>query len=587
MIVGFTATYRLEPGRAASASAALTRALGHFPWLVRTSVSVGETTVDIWGHGELDSSVHRLPDGSLLVRAGRPEQDPSWNGVADALLRAPSPEKFALPWEGRILLLRVSADGRSWTLWNDWNGSIPLYHAAMGEGRIASTLEPVAVAAGGYTENDFHEAAVVSLLLNGHFVGDWTLFKPLKVVRPDTVAEWNDGGFRWTRLWSVAPSDQRWHHGWDELAEEMYERMRTPIARALRTSGHWTLPLSGGVDSRLIAAVGVQERIPMTAYTYGPATWKETLYAEQVARALNLEWKRVDLGTDYLARYVPMWGDWFGSATHFHGMYQMPFLEAVRNEPSPIVTGFIGDPHGGAQTAGMVPGDRTLLKRLTDKWHMWSPENLREVFRPGIDRAVEEIEAELQSDYDSVSGAPYQKIWMVFQWSHVFGFSFYQPMMYDYWKGVSTPFVDRDLARFTLSLPRLALEGRRLQVEMFKKHLPQVASLPVTFLGMPFKLSKGYLMRRGLGESLPRSFRRGPLREFNPSRNTLEQDSIRQGGKAALWPIYEAGNRLDRWVRTDRVIAAHEAAVRGDLQAVNSLEAVQALALRLLDPTAR
>ncbi len=584
MIVGFTAAYRLDPACVLQASQALDRALAHFPWLVRRTVAVGETTIDFWGHGDLAPSVHSLADGSLLVRAGRPEEDPTWNGVADAILRAGDPADFQLPWEGRILLLRVSADGRSWTLWNDWNGSIPVYHAAIGEGRIASTLEPVTVAAGGYSDDDIHTAALVSLLLNGHYVGDWTLFRPMKTVRPDAVAEWDDRGFRSRLLRSVVPSDSRWDRGWDELAAEMYQRMRTPIARALRTSSHWTLPLSGGADSRLIAAVGAEEGISMTAFTYGPATWKETLYAEKVAHALRIPWKRIDLGTDYLERYVPMWGDWFGSALHFHGMYQMPFLEAVRNEPSPIVTGFIGDPHGGAQTAGMVPGDRTLLRRLTDKWYMWSAEELRDAFRFGIDEAVEEIEAELQGDYDAFPGAPYQKIWMMFQRSHVFGFSFYQPMMYDYWKGVSTPFVDRELARFTLSLPRLALEGRRLQVEMFKKHLPSVAGLPVTFLGMPFKLSKGYLMRRGIGEVLPRPLRRGPLREFNPSRNTLEQDSIRDGGKAALWPIYEAGDRLDRWIRLDRVAAAHTAASGGDLQAVNRLEAVQALALRLLGP---
>lgn len=583
MIVGFNATYRLDAGRAEAASRAIDRALSHFPWLVRRRLTVGGTEIEVWGHGDPGDSIHTLPDGSLLVRTGRPEQDPSWNGIDDAMMRNDDPLKFQLPWEGRILLLKVTPDGQSWTIWNDWNGSIPLYHAAIGEGRIAGTLEPALVAAGGYTENDFHIPALVSLLLNGHFVSDWTLFDQMRTVPPDNVAQWDDRGFRRNRLWTVTPSDERWDHGWDQLAAEMYERMRTPIARALRTSPEWTLPLSGGVDSRLIAAVGAEEKIPMTAFTYGPATWKETLYAEKVAHALKLPWRRIDLGTDYLEKYVPMWGDWFGSSMHFHGMYQMPFLEAVRDVPSPIVTGFIGDPHGGAQTAGMMAGNRTLLQRLVDKWCMWDVQGLRDAFRPGIDGALEEIESELQRDYDAVPGAPYQKMWMVFEWSHVFGFSFYQPMMYDYWKGVSTPFVDRELARFTLSLPRLALEGRRLQVEMFKKHLPKVAGLPVTFLGMPFKLSKNYLVRRGLGEVLPKPFRRGPLREFNPSRNTLEQDSIRSGGKSALWPIYEAGNRLDRWIDMGRVTSAHNAAVAGDLQAVNRLEAVQALALRLLD----
>lgn len=583
MIVGFNATYRLDARRAELASNAIGRALSHFPWLVRKRLSVGETEIEVWGHGDPADCIHTLPDGSLLVRTGRPEQDPSWNGIDDAMMRNDDPLKFQLPWEGRILLLKVTPDGKSWTIWNDWNGSIPLFHAAIGEGRIAGTLEPALVAAAGFGEQDIHKPALVSLLLNGYYASDWTLFKGMRTLPSDSVAQWDHNGYRWNRLWTVAPSDSRWDWGWDELAADMYHHYRTPVARALRQAPSWTIPLSGGVDSRVIAAVGAEENISMTAITYGPPTWKETVYAKQVALALDIPWRRVDLGTDYLRKYVPMWGDWFGSALHFHGMYQMPFLDAIRDTSDPIVTGFIGDPHGGAQTAVMMTGDRTLLQRFTDRWGMWPIDELRKAFRPGIDDALEEIEAELQRDYDSVPGAPYQKLWMLFEWTHIFGFSYYQPMMYDYWKGVSTPFVDRELARFTLSLPRLALEGRRLQVEMFRKHFKKVAGLPVTFMGMPFKLSKQYLLRRGIGEALPKPLRRGPLREFNPTPNTLEQDSIRAGGNAALWPIYEAGEKLDRWIDMNYVTAAHKAAAAGDAPAVNKLEAVQTLAFRLLD----
>jgi hypothetical protein len=582
MIIGFTASLGLDPARAAAADAAAERALRHFPWLTRRTLTAGPTRVEVWGHGSLDDSIHALPDGSLAVRAGWPVGSASWDAVADTLARPDAAERFTLPWEGRVLLLKAGADG-AWTLWNDWNGSIPLFHASVGDARVASTLEPVVVAAAGYGPGDFHFAALVSLLLNGHYIGDWTLYREMKIVVADSVAEWADRGFASRRLWSVAPSEIRWDRGWAELADEMYEVMRAAIVGTLRAAPAWTLPLSGGVDSRLIAAFGAEAGIPMRAYTYGPAAWRDTLYAERVARELGLPWKRVDLGTDYLARYSPMWGDWFGGAMHFHGMYQMPFLEAIRDVPEPIVTGFIGDPHGGAQTAGMAPGDRTMLRRFTDKWHMWTVDELRQAMRAGIDGALEEIEAELQRQYDAAPGAHFQKLWMVFEHNHVFGFSYYQPMMYEYWKGVGTPFVDRDLARFTLSLPRTALEDRRLQAEMFKRRLPKMAALPVSFLGMPFKLTKEYLFGRGLAETLPRALRRGPLRLFNPVRNTVDQDAIRAGGRASLWPIYEAWEHLGEWIDTAAVARAHDAAAAGDLQAVNRLEAVQTLALRLLD----
>ena len=92
----------------------------------------------------------------------------------------------------------------------------------------------------------------------------------------------------------------------------------------------------------------------MYAYSYGPASSVDVIWGRQVAKALRLPWKRVDLGADYLAKYTRVWADWFGSSLHFHGMYQMPFLKVVRKENMPIITGYIGDALAGNQTAGMM-----------------------------------------------------------------------------------------------------------------------------------------------------------------------------------------------------------------------------------------
>ena len=376
MIVGLRLRTAIADHAALAGDRAADRALGHFPWLARECRTIGATEVEVWGHGALAGDMHVLHDGALVIRVGRPVGDAGLPATAAEAARAVALGRgadFRIPWDGRLLLLHISADGLRWNAWSDWAGSIPLFHAATGAGRVASTLEPVVVASAEYTPADFSTPSIVSLLLNGHFVGDWTLYRDMRVVPADCAAAWDEsGGFACRRMWSVAPSDERWDHGWAELADEMFERMRDAILRSLRTAPAWTLPLSGGVDSRLIAAIGTQAGIPMRAWTYGPAGWKDTLFARRVAERLGLPWQRVAMGTEYLARHTPMWGDWFGSAMHFHGMYQMPFLEAVRNQPEPIVTGYIGDPHGGAQTAAMAPGDRTRLGRLTDKWYMWS-----------------------------------------------------------------------------------------------------------------------------------------------------------------------------------------------------------------------
>ncbi len=270
-IVGFTLFHKMDEARVNRALDAQSRALNHFPHLNKQTIQVGRSGLEVWGHADIAECLHRLPDGDLLVLVGSPHNPVTWSTVEEGLQKAQHPENYELPWEGRVVLLKISADGERWTIWNDWIGSIPVYHAMVNGGRIASTLEPVVVAGGGYTPDDFFLPGLVSLLINGHFLSDWTLYKAMKVVPPDSVAKWDAQGFEWKKLWTVEPSQTRWETSWDDLVDEMYELSRQAIADVLKTQPSWVLPLSSGLDSRLIAGVGADIGADMHAYAWGEA----------------------------------------------------------------------------------------------------------------------------------------------------------------------------------------------------------------------------------------------------------------------------------------------------------------------------
>jgi hypothetical protein len=527
-----------------------------------------------------------LEEGGYLTIIGSPAGSISVDSLKTTLQAEIGHSDFQVPWNGRAVVFNISADGKHWTMWNDWCGSIPVFHAQIGEGRIASTLEPVVVAGAGYTPDDFFLPGLVSLLINGHFLGEWTLYEGMKVVPPDCVAEWDDDKFHWKRLWTVEPSDERWDRSWDELAEEMYELSRQAIADVLKTQRAWILPLSGGLDSRLIAAVGAEMGVDFYAYTYGPPAWDETLHARQVAQALNLPWKRVDLGTDYLAKYTPMWADWFGSALHLHGMYQMPFLESLKSEPpGPIVQGFLGEALTGLHLPGLISAHANgeHYGPLTDGWIHWPLEEVKSLLKVPVDDALEQIAEETENQISGTPGAWFQRLMYLDLWNRQRRFISYQPIMYDYWRGVATPFHNREYARFCLSLPLLALERRRLQGEMFRRYYRKLAEIPGTYGALPLVLSRRYIFRRGVAELLPTMLRRGPLREFNPVPNTLDRDCVQASGQAAFWPICEAWERLAERLDARQMAAAHEAASRGDRTGIMKLNALQTLACRLLD----
>ena len=306
-IIGFTATSDLTEDRLTAALAAQCRALSYFPHVERLSLRLGETSLELWGHRPLSDRVHSLADGSLLVLIGSPHGDVSWSDLEESLAQATQADDFELPWEGRVILLRISADGKRWTMWNDWTGSIPVFHGEIDRGRICSTLEPAVVAAAGFSADDVFLPGLLCLLINGHFLADWTLFKRMKVVPPDCAAEWDRRGFHYKHLWTVRPSQDRWETSWDDLVDEMYELSRQAIASVLKKQSSWVLPLSGGLDSRLIAAVGAELGSNLHTYAWGSPDSTDVVCSRQVARTLGLPWKRVELGNQYW-RSTPNYG---------------------------------------------------------------------------------------------------------------------------------------------------------------------------------------------------------------------------------------------------------------------------------------
>ncbi len=194
-IVGFTVTRGIEPGRIQAAREAEQRALRHFPHLSRLILDIGETQLAVWGRGCLTASLHTAGDESVLALVGSPVGAYSWRAMEQSVLEACISDAFDLPADGRLILVKITPDGRQWTMWNDWVGSIPVYHASVERGRVASTLQPVPVATAGFAPDDIFLPALLSLFIHGHMLADWTLYRGLKVLPPDSASRWTEEGF--------------------------------------------------------------------------------------------------------------------------------------------------------------------------------------------------------------------------------------------------------------------------------------------------------------------------------------------------------------------------------------------------------
>lgn len=585
-LLGFTLHRGLTAESTQAGLQAQHRALRHYPRLKCSSLNAGLSRLEVWGHPELDERVHTEPDGTISALIGSPHGRIEWQKTAPELFNSGSLDRTTIPWDGQVILLRIAEGGRLWTLWNDWVGSIPVYYARVDDGWILSTLETVVVAAAGFTPGDIYLPALVSQFINGFYISDWTMFRGMKVVPSDCCAQWREDKFHCSRLWTVVPSKERWQTEWDELAEEMYQLSHEVIARTLQIRSRWILPLSGGLDSRLIAAVGVDRGVDFQAYSWGDADSADVVYGRRVARRLNIPWEYVNIGREYLMRYTRPWADFFGSAMHPHGMYQMQFFGCLPTDATEwFASGYLGDVLSGSNNAMLVSVHSSARNHqiYDDGWVHWTVQEARAIFKQPMDEALAEINREIQSMLEALPGTLFQKVVLLNLWTRQCRFTGFHTTLANYRSGAASPFISRPYARFCLSLPRAAFD-RRLLADVFRKYYPELAAVPGSYAPDPYLLTGKYLLKRLIARKLPAILYHGIFKEIKSVYFSMDLECVRAYGWEALWPIREAWESLSQWVHMEQVSETFAAIMAGskDMRLVRKLQSVQCLAYRLL-----
>jgi asparagine synthetase B (glutamine-hydrolysing) len=132
------------------------------------------------------------------------------------------------------------------------------------------------------------------------------------------------------------------------------------------TKGKIVVPLSGGLDSRLLLSM-IKDRSRIVAFTYGQS-WDESKSnevkrAEELSKKMGFSWRHIVLNG--YSKFTQAWIENRGATSHAHGMYQMEFysqIERLVPKNSVVLSGIVGDVLAGSLSKVRLSGPNDLWK---------------------------------------------------------------------------------------------------------------------------------------------------------------------------------------------------------------------------------
>lgn len=234
----------------------------------------------------------------------------------------------------------------SLVLARDRAGQKPLYYVRLPDGSLLYASEIPALLASGLVDRDaLDEQALDHFWTLGFTMGERTIYRDIRRLRPGHVLSWTPNNITATPYWSLRFTPQDTGRSLDDYADELTSLLEDAVRIRLLSDVPVGICLSGGVDSVLIALMMSRLRTDIPAYTiaFEQDTHDESGYAAAIAAHLGLPHEVLNVGAD-LAPSFPTIAAWFGEPFGDASSIPTWFLsELIRRRVTVALTGDGGD----------------------------------------------------------------------------------------------------------------------------------------------------------------------------------------------------------------------------------------------------
>lgn len=474
---------------------AMAAPMRHEEWYEFDRVRSDGFELGVVHHGDRDpeSDLYWQGDDAAGVLHGVVTESPVEEAAPEVLFRrlVGEPAETLAAMDG--LFSVACADEDTLVLATDKNGSRPCYYARDGDLRFSSelkslvpTLETPSVA----------PRALSDLLAFGYVIGSTTLLTDVAELRPAHVLTVSDGQRSVERYWepkfelTMVPN-------YSERVDRAYRRSVDSVTDTIETrTGLW---LSGGLDSRILAATLADAEHPFRAMTYDTADSQELDAAAQVTATLGVDHDRITLGppsafAGHLDRAIGLCDGMISWSYLINLVYVLEELADVADvtlEAAPQDT-YMGHDLSDADARKLET--ESVTDRLFHRYGKVDPEQSRTLLNDGIDDPL----ASLRDETDATSTETPENVfrsvvWNVLAYSHFRSSGVMRSQVGTRVPGVSSEFLEtaarRPVEYNQRSVPftdgAVPLATTRLKFELVRQLGESVAQVPYQLSGLP------------------------------------------------------------------------------------------------------
>lgn len=375
----------------------------------------------------------------------------------------------------------------------------------------------------------------------------------------------------YTTPWYYNPASISFNEAVDRFAATFEQVIADQIA-----GKNVILALSGGLDSRTLAAAIARLKVKPFAYSYKfHNSFDETKYGREISKVNNWEYKEYIIPEGYLWDKLDKLSAINQCYSEFTHPRQMAVIEELAPKGNLFLLGHWGDVlFDNMKLEANISHDELVeivIKKMqkkggmelaTDLWQAWG---LNGDFKDYIKGRVSELLSAIKIDNTNAKVKAFKSMYWATRWTNVNLqiFSHYHPM--------AVPYYDERICRLVCETPEEYLGARKIQIEYLKKYTPALAKIawqskePYNLFDYHKHLTNSHLPWR-MKDKLQRTFNEKVLNKKQIARN---------------WEIQFCGKRNDEQLQSHlfQSVAMKEAVpenvVRKHYQAFREKNAVQ------------